>query len=76
MNLPVFLPNTIKRMREYGISESQVIDVFNHGIYKRSENGSKMAIKKFNGFEIGCFYDQNPRTTEYVITGVWRRDRA
>lgn len=75
MTLPFFPPKTIAKMRELGLSESQVLDVFNNGVYKTSDNGSKMALKKFNGYEIGCFYDQNGRTGEYIITAVWKRDR-
>lgn len=75
MKVPFFPSKTIEKMRILGVSESQIVDVFNTGDYKTSENGSKMAIKRISNFELGCFYDQNSKTGEYVITGVWKRDR-
>ena len=62
-------------MRAWGLSESDILDVFNHGEYKIASNGAQMAIKKYSGYEIGLFYTRNENTGEYVITAVWKRDR-
>jgi len=75
MVLPFFPQKTIQRMRDLGLSESQVLDVFNTGTYETSENGTKMAVKKFSGYEIGLFYDQSGKTGQYTIIRVWKRER-
>ncbi len=74
MKLPIFPPKTLSKMKNLGISESQIIDVFNNGQYTVDDSGSKMAIKKVAGCEIGCLYDQNIRTGAYTITAVWKRE--
>ncbi|MBI5045078.1 MAG: hypothetical protein HZC02_04065 [Candidatus Levybacteria bacterium] len=60
-------------MRSLGLSESQVIDVFNNGIYVTEATGNKTAIKKIGSCEIGCQYDLNMRTGQYLITDVWKK---
>lgn len=62
-------------MRQLGVSESQIVDVFNNGDYGTSENGSKMAVKRINSFELGCFYEHDMKADQFTITGVWKKDR-
>lgn len=72
---PFIPPPTIEKMRRLGISEAQVMDVFYNGEYKKTSKGIPMAIRKYNGYEIGFFYDRRSNTGEYIITAVWKRDR-
>ena len=70
-----FIPaKTIKKMANLGLSESQVLDVFNNGESKILSSGAKAMIKKYSGYEIGLLYTQG-RTGGHVITTVWKRDR-
>lgn len=73
MNLPLFSSKTREKMRTLGLSESQVLDVFQNGVYGRSDNGTRTAIKNVRGVEIGIYYEEDPRTRQYIITSVWMK---
>ena len=62
-------------MNDLVISESEVLDTFNHGEYGTMPDGAKKATKKFNGYEIGLIYDTTPTTGEYRRVSLWKRDR-
>lgn len=70
-----FPPKTIEKMKVLSIRESDVHDVFNYGEHNQTDTGSKKAIRKYQGYEIGIYYDRNKRTGEYVIITVWKRER-
>lgn len=74
MSSPFIPPKTIEKIKRLGLSEGTVLDVFRNGEAKTIGSGQAM-IKKFAGYEIGLFYARNPRTGEYVITAVWKRER-
>ena len=61
-------------MKLLGISESEVNDVFSNGEYGKSNDGSKLATKKYQGYEIGLFYKMM-KSGQYMILTVWKRDR-
>lgn len=62
-------------MGRLGISEADVYDVFKKGEGKII-GGTKAAIRKYNGYEIGIFYDTCSRAgDDYTVITVWRRDR-
>lgn len=67
-----FTRNAIVRMHEYYLSENDVKDVFYHGgvIVKQH-----MMVKKYNGYEIGCYYFQDRQTGQFIISSAWKRDR-
>ena len=75
MSSPYIPPSVIKKMYEKGISESEVLDVFNNGEYKITSKGIPMAVKKYSGYDIGFFYSRNSNTGEYIITAIWKRPR-
>lgn len=72
---PYIPPATVKKIIDLGISEADVMDVFNNGKYGQTNSGAKIAVKKYNGYEIGLMYVQNSNNGAYVITTVWKRDR-
>ena len=74
-NAPFFPPKVIEKMKNLGIAEWQVLDAFNNGEYKTLASGMKVAVKKFNGFEIGAGYTQDKNSGEYIITTVWKHER-
>lgn len=67
-----FPGKTILLMKDLGLSESSVLDVFNHGEVIHGKDGM---IKKYSGYEIGLFYARDNISGEYIITYVWKRDR-
>lgn len=68
--LPFFPPKTLKLMGGLGLSESDVLDVFDHG--EKSGNG---LVRKYSGYEIGLFYATDKITGQPIITYVWKRER-
>ncbi|MBI4129931.1 hypothetical protein HY468_01295 [Candidatus Roizmanbacteria bacterium] len=73
---PFIPPKTIAKMKELGIVESTLLDLFHHGERRNATIDQGMMVKKYSGYEVGLFYVRNAKTGEYVITGVWKRDRA
>ena len=61
-------------MKMLKISESEVHDVFSNGEYGTSTDGSKLATKKYRGYEIGLFYKMMTNG-QYMIIAVWKRER-
>lgn len=72
---PFIPPPTINKMKDQGISEWEIMDVFKNGEYKKTKKGIPMAVKKYRGYEIGFFYSRSANTGEYTITAVWKRER-
>lgn len=69
----LFFPKKIiQKMREIGVSESQINDVFYNGEDIKGKNGRH---RKYNGYEIGYFYVRDFKTEEYRLTAVWKRER-
>lgn len=71
---PYIPAKTIRKMARLGVSEAQVLDVFNNGESKILSSGAKAMIKKFSGYEVGLLYVRG-KTGEYLITTVWKRER-
>lgn len=74
MASPFIPPKTINKMAQLGISESYVMDTFNHGENIVLPSGLKACVKKFNNHEVGVGYTVSEKG-QYVITAVWKRDR-
>ncbi len=66
--------NVLKKMASLGVSETEVLDVFNKGETEKSSLGGLNAIKKYPGREIGVYYNRKP-SGEWIIISVWKRDR-
>lgn len=72
----VFIPPvTIRKMAKQGISESQVMDVFNNGEQVKLSSGMMWVSKKYSGYEVGISYRRDSRTGQYVITSAKKRER-
>ncbi len=74
MPSPFITYSVIQKMKTLGINEATLMDVYNHGEYKKFNDADTM-VKKYTGHEVGLFYKRNPQTGEYVITYVWKRER-
>lgn len=72
MTYPTFTDHALAKMRSYGISETQVLDVFNHGTVEK-RGGESNAIKKYSNYEVGVYYAFN--SGKYIIISVWKRGR-
>lgn len=66
--------NAILKMKQLGIGERVVMDVFNTGVSEETSFGGWNAIKKYPGQEIGVYYNRKP-TGEWIIISVWSRAR-
>lgn len=74
-NSPIFTNLALKRMRQHGLSEAEVLDAFNHGqVEKVNWGGGKNAVKKYSGYEVGVNYGRR-KDGRYVIISVWKRGR-
>lgn len=72
---PYIPPATVEKMKKEGISESEVLDVFNNGESGKSNSGSLMMVKKYTGYIIGLYYKRKSNTGDYVILTVWKHPR-
>ncbi len=73
MQSKCFFPQaTLRKMSKLGLSERTILDVFNTGEVIRGKQGM---VKKYNGYEVGLFYEISNRTGEYVFYAVWKKDR-
>ncbi|MCL4384593.1 hypothetical protein M1116_04010 [Patescibacteria group bacterium] len=71
-----FPPKTLEKMKAMGIAEADIEDVFNKGQHGVSK-GNKMAIRKYNGYEIGIFYVMATfGPYDYAVVAVWKRERG
>jgi hypothetical protein len=73
----LFFPNkTLDKMAKIGIKESDIYDVFNGGEDGLTSDSTRVVVKKYNGYEIGCFYAKTTKVSfDYIIIAVWKRDR-
>ncbi len=70
-----FPKKTLDKMRSLGISESDVLDVFNNGEYSALSTGSYMMTKRYPsyGYEMGLYYVVDNFSGRNTITHVWKR---
>jgi len=66
-----FTPKCIQHMKDWQLSEQDVIDVFQHG----EVIGDNKLVRKYNGYEIGMYYYRDKKTGNNIATFVWKRDR-
>ncbi len=67
----LFSPKCIQLMKDWQLSEQDVLDVFQHG----EVIGDNKLVRKYNGYEIGMYYVRDKKTGSYKATFVWKRDR-
>lgn len=75
----VFTNRALMRMKQYGLSETQVLDSFYHGekevnTLKNPNMGRWSMVKKYSGYEVGVNYDVDV-FGKYKIVTVWSRSR-
>ncbi len=66
-----FTGKAISKMKYWGLSETQVLDVFSKGA--SVQDG--IMTRKYNGYEIGIAYGRDKRTGQYIIFTAWKRQR-
>lgn len=77
MQHPHFPPATIEKMKKLGLSEFDVLDVYEHGEHSKTSDGMDRMVKKYSfyGYEIGLMYKPDTYRGGYVIVTVWKRER-
>lgn len=75
MASPHFPKKTLDKMRNAGLSESDVLDAYNSGEHSKTSTDSHMMTKRYQsyGYEVGLFYITDNFTGRNVITHVWKR---
>ena len=71
----IFTNRALSKMKQWQLSESQVLDAYNSGDVEKSKFGGWNAIKKYQGYEIGVYYVKDGQTGQYKIVSVWKRNR-
>ena len=66
-----FTNKAINKMKYWGLSETQVWDVFTKGA--SVQDG--IMTRTYNGYEIGIAYGRDKRTGQYIIFSAWKRQR-
>jgi hypothetical protein len=73
---PFIPPKTVQKIINLGLSEKDVMDVWQSGENFKFPSGIDAMKKKYKGWgEIGLTYTRR-HNGEYVIMGVWSRKRA
>jgi len=67
----LFSPKCIQLMKDWQLSEQDVLDVFQHG----EVIGDNKLVRKYNGYEIGMYYFRDKKSGNCKATFVWKRDR-
>lgn len=73
MNNYIFTNNAIEKIKTLGLSEDQVLDVFNKGDVEEWKE-YKVSVKKYLGYEICVFWIRN-EDGKYSIVSVSKRGR-
>lgn len=70
----IFTNKALSKMASIGLSEGQVLDVYNKGTVEKWSNGAGYnSVRKYNGYEIGIAYTRD-QEGKYIITSVWTRE--
>ncbi|MFV1917541.1 MAG: hypothetical protein ACC618_03635 [Patescibacteria group bacterium] len=73
MSTTVFTNKILKKMANFGLSESQVIDAFNKGEVEKWK-GLLVSVKKYSGYELRVFWKQSPEG-KFILLSVNKRKR-
>jgi len=74
-NTPIITNHALRKMKQWGLSEAKVLDVFNNGKKEKASFGGRWnAVRKYQGYEIGINFDRNP-DGQYIIVSAWKRGR-
>ena len=68
---PYFTKKARWKMKEWGLSEKQVIDVLYHG----STVEQHKMVRTYNKYEIGLYYGRDKRDGHYIIFSCWKQNR-
>lgn len=68
-----FPTKTIEKMKNIGVSERDISDVFTSG--ERVKDNIMVKKYEYYRYEIGFYYKRDHKTGQYMITGVWKRER-
>ncbi|MFA6518854.1 MAG: hypothetical protein WCV93_04385 [Candidatus Shapirobacteria bacterium] len=75
MSTLFFPPKVLEKMRNLRVSEAEIYEVFNKGEHGVTPD-SKVAVRKYNGYEIGLFYAKTTKVSfDYIVIAVWKRER-
>ena len=66
-----FTKNAQVKMKQWGLSEKDAIDVYYHGSIVKDN----MMVRKHNGYEVGIWFFTDQVTGKPVISSVWKRAR-
>ncbi len=66
-----FTNKALSKMKDWGLSEKQVWDVFSNGAVVQDG----IMTRTYNGYEIGIAYGRDKRTGQYIIFSAWKRQR-
>lgn len=73
MSSPVFTNKIINKMANFGLSEAQVLEVFNKGEVEKWK-GLSVSVKKYSGYELRVFWKQAP-DGKFILLSVNKRKR-
>jgi hypothetical protein len=68
----IILPKCKEVLKQRGLTEADVNDVFHHGEFLREKPG--IVVKKYpaSGRELCLYYFRDKKTGEYKVTSVWQ----
>lgn len=74
-NTPIITNHALRKMKQWGLSEKTVLDVFNNGTREKASFGGRWnAVRKYPSGEVGVNFDRNP-DGRYIIISCWKRGR-
>ena len=69
----IILPKCKEVLKERGLSEADVTDVFRHGQDTRGKPGIMCRTYHSSGWEICLYYFRDKKTGEYKVTSAWKK---
>ena len=66
-----FTKNALAKMKSWGISETDALDVHHHGSIVKNN----MMVRKSNGYELGIWFFADRVTGKAIISSAWKRGR-
>ena len=64
-----FTKNAQAKLKQWGLSETDAIDVYYHGLMVRNN----MMVRKHNGYEVGIWFFADRVTGKAIISSAWKR---
>lgn len=75
---PIFTNNALRKMKQWGLSETVIIDVLRNGVSEEcviKKPGFRQKMKKFSDYEVGVIFFLRNDEYKFSIISAGKRGR-